>query len=276
MQEAVLVRACLDWSNPHCKSTNSEPGAHAVSAVPSQEGPSCAKGDPAAPGPHLPALGTAQSPSVPRHCLPSLSHATRALQDAAGQPGRWDMAVLPHIRHSCEPHPCPAPSRAAPCWRWGPLPTPTTPLFQWEGCGQLCASPSSGTRRSRGSCRHTTSLFPRDSSHLPFPLTETLGSAEAPLSSRQRWGWSNWATGPCARRGPGTTPLGAQGPSAPSSPTVPCSKPQGSAPCSPRTVGSCFTACPLQSCSPEFFSPKVRSIHGAREQAQDRHSFSMI
>lgn len=188
--------------------------------------------------------------------------------------GTW--LSLPHIRHSCEPHPCPAPSRAAPCWRWGPLPTPTTPLFQWEGCGQLCASPSSGTRRSRGSCRHTTSLFPRDSSHLPFPLTETLGSAEAPLSSRQRWGWSNWATGPCARRGPGTTPLGAQGPSAPSSPAVPCSKPQGSALCSPRTVGSCFTACPLQSCSPEFFSPKVRSIHGAREQARDRHSFSMI
>lgn len=273
MQEAVLVRACLDWSNPHCKSTNSEPGAHAASVVPRQEGPSCATGDPAAPGPHLPALSTAGHRA---QSLPSLPHATRALQDTAGQPGSWDTLSLPHTRHSCEPHPCPAPSRAAPCWRRGPLSTPTAPLFQHEGCRQLRASPSSGTRRSRRSCRHTTSLFPHDSSHLPFPLTETLGSAEAPLGSRQRWGWSYRATGPCTRRSPGTTPLGAQCPGAPSSPAIPCSKPQGSALCSPRTVSSCFSARPFQSRSPEFFSPKVRSIHGAREQARHRHSFSMI
>lgn len=183
MQEAVLVRACLDWSNPHCKSTNSEPGAHAASVVPRQEGPSCATGDPAAPGPHLPALRTAHSPAVPGHrvcpAFPMPQELCKTQRDSQGAGTRCpcptpDTAVspIPARLQAEQPH---AGGR-------GRCPPPPLPFFSTRAAGSSAPPPAPAPGEAEGAAGTQRHFFHTIPATFPSPSLRHWEAQRLPLA----------------------------------------------------------------------------------------------
>lgn len=148
-----LIRACLDWSHPHCTSTSTPCSQLGASCCSQQDG-----------GAALTERGQELTPGL---AIPP----AKGLGRLSGFQGAAPKVSLISSQQSEGPVPpgCPAwPCHLSP-------PQPVGSRGTWVSCSKALSSlPSlcSRCRSSQRSCRHKASLFPRASPCLPSSLVE--------------------------------------------------------------------------------------------------------